>query len=344
MALINYDVDTLISQIRLSENIPDGAQVFSNDDIVVFMNEELSITVVPTILTVREDYFTVTKDFSFPQNAGQNNIQNVIKIPNEASGLKLANVFAIDTQGQFYNLPRFTPTQAASYSNVWNTSLGSGWNWGNAGFYVQGNTLQLFPYTIAAGNTFRLLYHRKPNQLVSTSDAGQIIEVDVTTGLVTLNNSISDWTATTTFDFIQNEPTYEFVFNTAVNNLVYTTPATLTNIPVLQPPSANTLFVSPAIAAQLTVGQYASESGTSPFIQYLPTDAYPLLKESVAIRCLRALNDTEAEQMAIQKYKQMASNVINGLVAPRVEGKAKKIVSMNTVGRYSRMRGGRWGW
>lgn len=341
---LNYDVDTLISQIRLSENIPDGAQVFTDDDIIVFMNEELSITVVPIIQSVREEYFTVTKDFSFPQNPGNNNLNNVIKIPNEATGLKLANVFAIDSQGNFYNLPRFTPTQAASYSNVWNTSVGAGWNFGNAGFYVQGNTLELFPYTIAAGNTFRLLYHRRPNELVSLSNAGQILEINFDTGMLTLTNVPSSWTAGTKVDFIQNEPTFDFVEDENATNLIYTSPTTLTNKFINDVPSGNVIFVDLDVTTSLVNGQYVAESGTSPFVQYLPTDVYPLLKETTAIRLLRALNDTEAEQMAIQKFKQMASNVVNGLTSPRVEGKAKKIISTNTVGRYSRMRGGRWGW
>lgn len=342
MSLIDYTVDNLVAQVRLSENLQDASQAFTDNDIIEFMNEELQITVVPIVESVRESYFTVTKDFVFLNNNSNN---NVIPIPNEATGLRLQNVFVIDSSAQFYNLPLLTATQAAGYSNVWNAGNNSpAWNFGNAGFYVQGNNLELYPYTIAAGNTFRLLYHRKPNQLVGSSNSGQIIAINVISGLLTMNNIPSYWDANIKLDFIQSTPTFDFVPNAFVTNLVYSTPATLTNQPVTQAPNANTVFVDPLIADQLSVGQYVTETGTAPVVQYLPTDIYPLLKESTAIRCLRALNDIEAEQMAIQKFKQMATNVVNNLTSPRVEDKPKKIIPQNSVGRSSRISSGRWGY
>ena len=336
----NYDVDTLISQIRLSENIPDGEQVFTDDDCIVFLNEELSITVIPLILTVREDYFTVTHDYSFP--LAQNG-PSTITIPSEATGLKLRDVFIVDSQGNFFNLPRLTPSQAASYGNYWGVNSNGSTGLQNAAFYLQGNTVQLFPFTIAPGNTFRLLYHRKPNELISLIDCAQILSVDVGSGLVSLDNSPIDWTASTTMDIINSEPNFDFALDQNATNLYYATPATLTNQPIVSAPGGNTIFVSSGLAAQLQPGQYICETGTSPFIQYLPIDIYPLLKEAVAIRCLRALNDTEAEQMAISKFKQMATNVVNGLTTPRVEGKPKRIIGYNSIGKYTRNRGmGRW--
>lgn len=336
-----YDVDTLISQVRLSENLPDGAQVFSDDDILVFMNEELQITVNPLILQCREDYFTVTKDFTFP--AGESS-GNTIEIPTEAMGYKLRDVYVCDSIGNFINLPRFTPTQAASFGANFNLS-----NYGNygawqtiAGFYIQGNTLEIYPYTAAQNNSFRLLYHKRPAELVTLSECGKIIAINVVNGLLSLDNIPSTWTADTLIDLVDDNPPFNYIKDQFAANKRYATPATLTEQAFASTPSGNQVFVDPILADQLTVGQYVCETGTAPFVQFLPPDVYPLLKEATAIRCLRALNDTEAEQMAIQKFKAMSGNVVSGLTIPRVEGKPKKLISNNSIGRYSRTYGGRF--
>jgi hypothetical protein len=326
-----FTTDDLMSQVRLVENLPDGAQVFSDADILQFMNDALFAKVIPLILQCREDYLTVTQDFTLGTGA------NTIEIPNEAMGYRLRDVYYVDSSGGFHNLPRFTPSQAASFG------LGglTGGFAGVAGFYIQGNTLEIFPASAGSGQTFRLLFHKRPAELVSLADCGKIIAINIDNGLLSLDNIPTTWDEDTIIDIIDPVPPFNYPNKVFANNPTYATPQKLINETFASAPSGNLVFVDPIFADQLSNNQYVCESGTAPFVQYLPTDVYPLLKRATANACLIALGEPEAIQTGLNEYKDMAQNLVNGLATPRVEGKPKKIIANRSIGREVRTRGGR---
>ena len=99
--------------------------------------------------------------------------------------------------------------------------------------------------------------------------------------------------------------------------------------------SGTTYGVPTGVGALLSVGQWVSPTGYAPVFQYIPVESYNILCQAAAIRCLRALNDREAEQMAIEKYKDMVENYLF-LIEPRVQGKPKKFNNINSVLQSSR--------
>jgi len=337
---INYTTDKLCETTRLLENITSSDTVFSDRNLIDFMNIELRSSIIPLVKQCREDYLTVTKDFVFNANNPLYNSQ--IEIPSDSVGLSLRDVYCLDSNGNFYNVPRLDPTQAATFNATSFPYAGATSNnfyGGYAGFYLQGNYLQLFPASVAQANTFRLTFHRRPAQLVPIEDCGRIIQIN--SNMVTLNATPSFWNLTATLDAIGPNTTFEYVEDKGIEQKVYASYTPLIN---LVPTDINGQIIEfdQNIVDQLSVGDYIVEHSTAPFVQYLPIESYDLLCQAAANRALQSLNDQEAFRTGQQKFNKMASDMVN-MISPRVENKPKVISSFgNGIG--SHMRRGRYGY
>src|SRR5579864_8337811 len=163
-------VDYLIQQVKNRETIPDSGVAYSDDVILDFLNQSLHGFIVPAVMAVLEEHFVITHDIQFgtlPTNAGAYNppvnVNNSATLPPDTAGMRLRDVYIIGSDGSFYNLPRLTPTQAAaqSYGSPWGPLLPPMNNTQFVGgFYMQGNTIQVFPYGLASNKILRITYQQ----------------------------------------------------------------------------------------------------------------------------------------------------------------------------------------
>lgn len=298
MAYNQWNTDTLLNRVKRIESIPVSNNTFTEADIVDLMNMELQSSIVPLLMSVNEEYFVHSVDYSVATNT------EYLDIPSDAVGMKARDVYKVDTStGQFFSMPRLTPEQIAG-----NGVIGYGAS-GFGGYYLQQNRLMFYPKTQSPA-TIRINYFRKPNTLCLIEDSGEIISIDVGANTVTLDNVPSDWIIGTVVDFInESQP-----FSTGYSQ------ATIVNI------TGTDVEFSSTVIADLAVGMWAAETGTSPFPQYIPTETLDLLVQATAMRCLEALGDKAGWTNANVKYQMMEQNLLT-LITPRVVGQPKKIVS-----------------
>lgn len=335
-----HDVSSLLYNIKLFQSLPSSQIAFTDDDLVILMNYELMNTIVPLVLELKEEHLVVTQVWNF-QNTQTDRI--TFDIPSEATGLRLRQVNYVNENGFFYDLPRLAPEVIGSYGNWGNytNTMFSGLQGANAGYFIQGNQIKFYPLNILNNAIIKFTYHRRLNELCLTTDAGQVIQING--DFVTVNNANTTWTTGTLLDCISQNSPYYFVTNTLNNgaNLNnFDSPSTLTAVPIVNI-SGTTIQFPSGLATGLSIGDWISTSGTSPFIQYLPVEVEGPLVQLASIKVLESLEDTEGQKNAIAKYGQMAAD-LKTMLAPRVEGGAKKLINANTILNYSRARGTRF--
>lgn len=329
------DTSTLLKRAKLQEMLPSSDVTFSDSDLLELMYQELSSTVVPLVMSAREEYMVVTKDYALPGIApGQiTNVTNWIDLPSEATGMRLRDVYMLDTIGNFVNLPRLNPEQIASYTSMPIVGApGVAWTGGYGGFYLQGNRLMLYPYWSADRRGLRITYHRKPARLCLTSAAAQIISI--TGNNVSVGSTSTSWLTGSYVDFIKNDTPHDYVIDTSATQALYTSPIPLQAVPVLAA-SGSTYTFDPLVIQSLSVGDWVSSYGYAPFAQFIPYEASNCLVQLTALRALEALGDKEGQVMAQAKYNKMAKDLLD-MISPRVEGKSLKVSNPNSLARNNR--------
>jgi hypothetical protein len=168
--MIDYTTTNLIKVIKRRGSLPTNQRLFDADDFVALANDELQMSIVPLIMSVREEYFVVSEDFDIvPGQAGYD-------IPSDAVGMKLRDVSIVGSDGNAQTLPRLEPENT---NNMY-------------GFDICNNQVVLSPVPLSS-KILRLSYMRRPNLLVTTANAGKIISIDQNTKEVTLTFFPSTW-------------------------------------------------------------------------------------------------------------------------------------------------------
>lgn len=335
----------LITRVKNKETIPDSGAAYSDSVLLEYLDQSLKAFIVPAVESTLEEHFVVTTDTqmpaipSYPAGSPPTNVGNSLTIPGESTGLRLRDVYIIGTDGSFFNLPRLTPTQAASQS------FGSPWapavttsnaNQFLGGFYLQGNTVQIFPYGLASQKLVRLTYQRAPNDLCLTLDAGQITAI---VGDVVTLDKVLPWTAGTVVNAISSQAPYEFVQDATVPVTVYASYTPLNNMRLVSV-AANVLTLPAGTGANIQVGDWICLQGQSVFAQNIPRELLPALVQKAASMCLHAAGDAEGYKIAQQEYNEMMKMALLQ-IAPRVIGKPIKLIPTNSPFKAS--RGSNWG-
>jgi hypothetical protein len=335
------DVTSLIKRAKLQEMVPNSDVTFSDADIMLLMEQELMSTIVPLVTSVREEYMVVSKDYLLPaQTAGQvANVTNWLEIPEEATGLRLRDVYVTDNNGNFTNLPRLNPEQVAAFTNMsWygpsmNTWAGTGYG----GFYMMGNRLYIYPYVMAGDRKVRLLFERRPAKLCLTAAAAQVI--NVTGQDITVGSTTTSWFSGQFVDFIKNATPHDYASDLSATQALYTSPVPLQACEILND-SGSTYTFSVDVAGSVSVGDWMATYGYAPFAQFIPSEAANALVQATSTRLLEALGDREGQALAEKKYERLAHDLLK-LISPRVIGKSRKVTNPNSLASNSRMYSGR---
>lgn len=299
---VDYSVNSLLTSVKTRSMNASNQSTVTDSDMVRIASEELQSVILPYIESVKQEYFVTTKDNTFVQ--GQVNYE----VPSRASGGKFRDVMLVDNQNNPVLLNYIAPEDMKS-------------SWAYApyqfGFYPQDNHVVLVLGNLlgAANYSFlRMNYFRRPNQLCTTDQAGQVTTINRTTGEVTLTFVPTTWTTSDTVDCIASQPPFSTHGDdqtiTAINGFILT----FTSVP-----------------SALTVGDWVSLANTSPIPQ-IPVEAHRLLETLTSARILQYTGDPAFQvfQAQAEEYKK---NLIQ-ILTPRVDGSPAKLPLRNRL----------WGW
>ena len=192
-----YTSNTLIDAIKRKIAVPLTQVTFDDQDILDFAYEELMLEQVPSILEYNEEYYVYKKQIDLI--AGQSKYS----IPDRAIGMKLRDVFYINTQNQICQMSRISPDDKNFFE------ISSGPIIYPIHYYVENNSIILVP---AVRDTvvgkLELSYFLRPNSLVPDEEAAicssfsKNITVDITNLVAGDTVTIGSYVITADTDFV----------------------------------------------------------------------------------------------------------------------------------------------
>lgn len=302
VAAPSYTVDGLVASVRNKYITPASQNLFQDADIVGLLDEEMRETIVPLILSAREDFWTLNYDQAISGAAAYT-------IPPRACGGILRDVVFVDTQGNEIEMTRLSPAQIKS-----TFPFGYQLPLYTFGFYLKHD--QLLPYPQQAINatayTLRMKIFRRPNNLTLSANCGQI--TNIVGNVITLSSFDTTWTTSTKFDIIQPTPP---MFTSLQDDSVITALS-----------SANSTITLQTVPAALAVGMWVCPQYMTcvPQIIY---DAFPLLVRRGVCALASSLGDSQGAERAEKDYERTIPKFL-GVIQPRVQGTAKKVVNRNS--------------
>jgi hypothetical protein len=311
MGKLYKDSDELLTSIKVRAAVPLAQASFSDDDLLNFATEEIELKVVPSVLSVREEFYVTTA--TIPLEANKSNY----KIPYRSIGGRVRFVYMrqSNTDATAYPLAQIPLENLPIYQD--NTFA-----YQYSGFYLQNDELVILP-PIKGGVSGQLIihYYMKPNKVVPMSRGAKIIAIDTTTGEIQVDEVPANIAANEEVDFIQaksNHKTKGFdVLVTAVNV------------------NAGLISVNPNdIPTGLEVGDFICSAGET-VIPQVPSELQVMVAQAVACRVLEAIGDTQGLANANAKLQEMETKLLP-IIDARVEAPGRKVVNTNSFIRNRR--------
>jgi hypothetical protein len=296
---IDYSTNSLLTSVKVRSMNASNQNTFTDADMIRIASEELQSVLIPFIESVKGEYWVQIQDIPFVQ--GQKNYT----MPDRATGTKLRDVCLVDNQGNEVLL-----------NNINIEDMKSSWAYApyQFGFYLQDNQVVLvLGNLIGSGNytSVRMKYFRRPNTLISTTQAGKIVNINTGTNEVTLDFAPTTWTTTTLFDCINSmSPFQSRVDNQAITGI------------------AGFVLTFTSIPSGLAVGDWVSEANFSPIPQ-IPVEAHRLLEILTAARILQYSGDPSFA--VFQQEAEQAKRDLIQVISPRVDGSPRKIPIRNRL-------------
>jgi len=307
----------LVESVRKRAMIPTDTSVYTDEDILDILNEEMDAGLLSTLLVLHEEYLVNFKDYDLPVTG------NMFEIPYRAIGNKLRDVSVVTSDGNHYELSRISLEQLGDYKNGLISS-------DRNVFYVENNYIKLVD-TQLSGEKLRMYFYLRPNTLVLEKNIGVIQDINTSTGAITLVSFPDSFANLSSMDFVaKRSPNKIYKYDIS---------------PVSVNTNTRTVTFDPLdLPNNLMVGDYLCLAEETP-VPNIPTEMHPLLAQRAAVHILEALGDTEGLANAKAKLSQMESS-INNIIDDRVEGAPQKInprysalQETSTLLRYRRRRG-----
>jgi len=313
MAGVDYTTDGLIASIKRRISLPDAQNLYSSTDLISFMGDELSSTIIPLVHSIQQEYWVMKQDVPLV------NSQTVYTLPVRGimNGLRLLTL--VDPSGNEIEFPRLQPENIASTYN-WLSPYTTSTLYG---FYFEDDHTVMFPQQLVSNPTMtvRFRFERAPNQLAATADSAQITVI--AGNVVTVNAVPSIFTTSLTYDIIKGQPGFVSRGDDQA----------ITNIN-----SGASQITFTALPSTVAVGDWISVSGTSPIPQ-IPYQMFPYLAQAVATKCLEGLGYVDTYTIALQRLNQMKEDLLK-VLQPRDLGNVQTV--LNRGGLFD--SGQFWGW
>jgi hypothetical protein len=284
--MATFNTTRLVSQVTLKAALADGR--FTDQEILDLASDVLISEIAPMLVSSREEYYVQTKDHTVTTS------QAAYAIPYRAMGATLREV-KILSGTQWTDLIRIDPEEIKT------TTTGR-----PEYFYLQGNSVMLYPTPDATGDTLRMSYFVRPSSLVPTTECARITNISSNTLTLT---PPSGWSTSDTFDLVQG--TSGFV----LKGMDFS--ASQVN--------AGDIVLSGTVPTDLEVGDYVCLSGESCF-PHIPADAHQLLVQLTVVSCLEAMGDQTNLAVAVQRAQSL-KQAFGQLLMNRIQGAPRKFTS-----------------
>ncbi len=188
---IFYNSETLIDSVKRRINIPSNQNTFTDADILAFADEELGLSLVPSIMMLHENHLLYEQ--ITPLQVGVREYQ----IPYRAVGNKLYDLMFKDTNGNFLPMSQTTWSDEPNYNGAYTTNL-------IYAYYVRNNRIGLLPtFNGISNGSLRFMYYIRPSQLVPSPQVAVINNIDLLSGTITFSNLPSTFSTSTLVDFYE---------------------------------------------------------------------------------------------------------------------------------------------
>lgn len=302
MAVSYLTTDDLIKSIKRNNAVPTSQVTFTDEDFIAFLNEEMSLSLVPQLMSVKEDYLLVIE--KIPIEAGKIRYE----IPARAAGNKVKEISYGDTAGNTFEMTKVDLSNLPFYNHVRKL------NQAPYTYYIANNEINLISTFNTASGFLQVTYYMRPNQLVMLKDVGVIQNINTITGEVTLDKIPSKFSVTQQYDIIQSNSPHKCLE---------------TDLSVVAINPVNKSVTLAEIPEGLKVGDHfciAFETA----IPQIPSDMHAILAHRAGRRCMSAQGDNEAVQVSSGILNELQKNSMD-LVTDRVEDSPKIITNHRTI-------------
>lgn len=308
---IDYTTDALLPTLRLLPLMPSVQQLFSDSDLLTIMTFEMASKIYPLIDNQTEEYFVTYDDQVY------NPAQMSYQIPSRTLAGKLRAVSFVDPNNNEIRIPRLRPEDIMSNVNATGLAINPAlW-----GFYIKNNKIVLYLSSVNGATSnyqyLRLRFIRQPNQLVLTSDCGQV--TNIAGNVVTVNAVPSAFSTTQAYDMISNIPNFDALQDDSVCTNISSNMMTFSSLPKDELGNDT-----------LKVGDWICLSGQSPVAQIPFDPGYNLLLQLAAAKCLEIHGDVQGYNVAMSQAADMKNYFIS-VLTPRVDGNVIRLTTPNSL-------------
>ncbi len=305
----------LIASVVRRAHIPESQVTFEDDDILAFANEEMKIGLVPSVMQLHEEFFT--KPYEIPLTP----YQSAYAIPGRPIGQKIRNVFYKDSSGNLKEMARILPENLVFYQ------LRTAINYPNT-FFLSNNNIVLVPeLSSGPAGTLVVTVFERPSELVTSDQVATVQAIDLTTGIITVDQIPTTFTVTSEYDFLQLMSGHKTYAEDITPLSINTVQNTMTFVPSQIPQSGPNI---------LEVGDMICLAEQC-YIPQVPDELHPVLAQRTACRCLEAQGDSVGLQAANLKLQEM--EIKTGiLIDNRTEGNPQKVNNLRGSLREAKIR------
>jgi hypothetical protein len=304
---------TLIETVKREGMIPTSQSTFTDNDFLAIANQEIRISVVPSVMQYHEEYFVRdSEDIDLVAD------QSAYAIPYRAIGGKFRALFFKDSSGNLRSMTRISPEDRPIFQDSQENNY--------VYFYIRGNEVVLLP-EVGSNPSGSLVfsYYLRPNDLVDEDRTAMITSISegASTTVFTVDSipqnlssfvqngiSLTGFTTSTKYDILQTKPGHKTIVMDISPSAIDTTSKTLT-------------FSNDDLDDSIAVGDVICFAGEC-IIPQIPTDLHDVLVQRVVLKCFSALGDAQGVQITSARIAEMEKNT-GILVDNRSEGNPIKI-------------------
>jgi hypothetical protein len=289
--------DRFLEGLKRRVTVPANDELLNDTGLLAIGDDVMREELVPLLLSVNENHF-VTEPYTQAMVADQDAYD--IPYRSVARGLRDLKLVNASDPSQVSDMQQVTLEEEHLFPRAGLP----------ASFYFRGDQIVVVPVPIDTSYSLKIWYNLKPGSLCQVTSAARVTAVGATT--VTCSSLPTTMLAGVTVDFIKaTSGCRTLALSKAITN------ATATDL----------TFAAGDVPTGLAVGDYVSLAETSPVVQ-IPDEAYPYFETLCASRVCDAIGDLEVQQALEAKAQRQKESLLK-ILAPRIEGAAKKIVNRN---------------
>lgn len=262
-----------LDSLKRRTSLPSSQDLFSDADLLSFINEEHRSNITPWISKQREEHLTKYKDYTVTSG------EAFYDIPTRAFQNKLRDVQIIEN-GTTKSLNRYWEEDRGMISS-------------SEGFFIVGNEIELYPVPTRTF-TLRVLFDRRPSKLVVSTSVALISSINTGNSQVTVQSLPSTIISGSTIDLVnQDSPhfAHDDILITGISGLTIT----LATIP-----------------DDLAVGDYLCKKGETPLIQ-LPEEMANMVIQAAAVKIYESMQKFDAMKAAGEMLQMMKQGMVDAL-------------------------------